>query len=87
MTRVWSSNGSLGLCVDPSHHLNHLECTSFDPMSAEHGSTIAAALIPLLSVQVHVVENEGDPPQTSDAPLVIRNVLRGLVSFETDSHP
>ena len=59
MTRGWSSNNSLGLRVDPSHHLNHLECTSFETMSAEHGATIAVALIPLLSVQVRVVENEG----------------------------
>ena len=36
---------------------------SFSPMSAEHGSIIAAALIPLLSVQVHVVENEGESPK------------------------
>ena len=59
MTRGGSSNNSLGMC-DPSHHLNHLECTSFDPISAEHGATIAAALIPILTVQVHVVENEGE---------------------------
>ena len=49
----------LRLWPHPSHHLNYLECTSFDPMSAEHGATIAVALIPLLSVQVRVVENEG----------------------------
>ena len=59
MTRGWSSNNSLGLRVDPSHHLNHLECTSFDPMSAEHGATIATALMPLPSAQARVVENEG----------------------------
>ena len=60
MTRGGSSNNSLGMCVDPNHHLNHLECTSFDPMSAEHGATIAAALTPALTVQARVVENEGE---------------------------
>ena len=48
----------MGLRVDPSHHLNHLECTLFVPMPAEHGAIIAAALTPLLTVQVRVVENE-----------------------------
>ena len=42
------------------HHLNHLDCTSFDPVSAELGAIITAALILLLTVQVHVVENEGE---------------------------
>ena len=58
MTCGGSPNNSLGLCVDPSHHRNLLECTSFDPMSVEHGATIAAALIPFLTVHVRVVENE-----------------------------
>ena len=40
------------------HHLNLLECTSFDPMSAELAAITAAALVPLLTVQVRVVENE-----------------------------
>ena len=60
VTRGWSSNNSLGLRVDPSHHFNHFERTSFDPMSAEHGTTTTAALIPLLTAQVRVVENEGE---------------------------
>ena len=42
------------------HHLNHLECTSFDPMSAELGVITAAALMSLLAVQERVVENEGE---------------------------
>ena len=42
------------------HHLNHLECTSFGPMSVELGAIIAAALVPLLTVQERVVENEGE---------------------------
>ena len=50
----------MGLCVDLGHHLNHLECTSFDTMMADHGYMIAVALIPLLTVQVFVVMNEGD---------------------------
>ena len=58
VTRGWSSNNSLGLRVDSRNHLNHLECTSFDLMSVEHSATIAVALIPLLTVQVRVVENE-----------------------------
>ena len=50
----------MGLRVDSNHHLNYLECTSFDPISTEYGATTTAVLIPLLTVQVHVVENEAD---------------------------
>ena len=42
------------------HRLDHLKCTSFDPISAELGAITAAALIPLLTVQERVVENEGE---------------------------
>ena len=38
----------------------HLECSSFDPMSAEHDTAAAAAPVPLLTAQVRVVENEGE---------------------------
>ena len=38
----------------------HLECSSFDPMSAELGVVAATAPVPLLTAQVRVVENEGE---------------------------
>ena len=37
----------------------HLECSSFDPVSAELGVVAATAPVPLLIAQVRVVENEG----------------------------
>ena len=38
----------------------HLECSSFEPVSAELGAVAAAAPIPLLTAHVRVVENEGE---------------------------
>ena len=38
----------------------HLECSSFDPMSAELVDVAATAPVPLLIAQVRVVENEGE---------------------------
>ena len=37
----------------------HLECSSFDPVSAELGVVAATAPVPLLIAQVRVVENDG----------------------------
>ena len=38
----------------------HLECSSFDPMSAELGDVAATAPVPFLIANVHVVGNEGE---------------------------
>ena len=38
----------------------HLECSSFDPVSAELGAVAAAAPVALLTAQDRVAENEGE---------------------------
>ena len=38
----------------------HLECSSFDPVSAELDAVTATAPVPLLITQVRLVENEGE---------------------------
>ena len=57
------------------HHLNHLECTPFGPISANLDAITTAGLMPLLTVQERVVENEGNP-QTSDARPVMDLALK-----------
>ena len=42
------------------HYLSHLECSSFDPISAELDTFAAAAPISLFTAQVRVVDNEGE---------------------------
>jgi len=55
----WSKAGS-GPKQEHGRYLSHLEASSFDPTSAELGVVAAAALVPLLTAQVRVVENEGE---------------------------
>jgi hypothetical protein len=60
-TRPVMNKGALkysALARDPSLHLNHLECTSFGPMSTELGFVAASVLMPLYTAQVRVVENK-----------------------------